>query len=442
MLLQPSRFLLSIAALSLLYVAPATMLGQAPQKNYKDDKEFPLYNSILQDTNPKTRMEKIHEWEQKYPQTEFIQERRDLLLTTYAALGQGKETVEMARQIIADDPKNFKANYYTMFFTESLYAKTPSPAVLDEGEKTSKAILANIDTPPQGVTPEQWATARKEIEILAHKTLGAIGMARKNWDAAESEYQKILQINPNNSDANYLLGTAIANEKNVQKYSAALFYLAKVAVYDGPGATSAEGRKQVLAMVQKMYTTYHGSAQGLEDLLALAKSQAAPAANYHIKSKKEIDQEAADAAAAAAEKAAKDNPELHLWKQIKEALTGADGANYFGSSMKDALLPTLKGKVVSLTPAIKPKTLVLALDADGKTADATLKFDMALAGKVEPGTELSFEGVPESYTANPFMVTFNVDKDKLHGWTGKNAPAPPVHRKAGAGSKRSTTAKK
>src|SRR5260370_32937783 len=245
-----------------------------------------------------------------------------------------------------------------------------------------------------------------------------------------------------NGEDNSLWGTAIANEKIVQKYSAALFYLAKVAVYDGPGATSAEGRKQVLAMVQKMYTTYHGSAQGLEDLLALAKSQAAPAANYHIKSKKEIDQEAADAAAAAAEKAANDNPELHLWKQIKEALTGADGANYFGSSMKDALLPTLKGKVVSLTPAIKPKTLVLALDADGKTADATLKFDIALAGKVDPGTELSFEGVPESYTANPFMVTFNVDKDKLHGWTGKNAPAPPVHRKAAASSKRSTTAKK
>jgi hypothetical protein len=99
--------------------------------------------------------------------------------------------------------------------------------------------------------------------------------------------------------------------------------------------------------------------------------------------------------------------------------------------MKDALLPTLKGKVVSMTPALKPKTIVLAM-ADGSnstTGDATLKFDAALPGKVDAGTELTFEGIPESYTASPFMVVFNVEKDKLHGWTGKNAPAAPVRHK-------------
>ena len=48
---------------------------------------------------------------------------------------------------------------------------------------------------------------------------------------------------------------------------------------------------------------------------------------------------------------------------------------------------------------------------------------------------LTFEGVPESYTASPFMVVFKVDKDKLHGWTGK-AEAPvrkaPVRKRAAA----------
>ncbi len=28
----------------------------------------------------------------------------------------------------------------------------------------------------------------------------------------------------------------------------------------------------------------------------------------------------------------------------------------------------------------------------------------------------------ESYTGSPYMVVFNVEPDKLHGWTGKNAP--------------------
>ena len=103
-------------------------------------------------------------------------------------------------------------------------------------------------------------------------------------------------------------------------------------------------------------------------------------------------------------------------------LIGPNGATYFESSMKGALLPTLKGKVVSMQPAVKPKTVVMSLE-DGTTPDATFKFDVALPGKVDVGTELSFEGVPDSYTASPFMVEFKVDKDKLHGWTGKNAPA-------------------
>jgi hypothetical protein len=107
--------------------------------------------------------------------------------------------------------------------------------------------------------------------------------------------------------------------------------------------------------------------------------------------------------------------------------------------MKDALLPTLKGRVVSMTPALKPKTIVLAMD-DGSTppnttGDATLKFDAPLAGKVDVGTELTFEGIPESFTASPLMVVFNVEKDKLHGWTGKNTPTAPVHHRAPAKKK-------
>jgi hypothetical protein len=105
--------------------------------------------------------------------------------------------------------------------------------------------------------------------------------------------------------------------------------------------------------------------------------------------------------------------------------------------MKGSEVPTLKGKVIKLEPAVKPKTILLAMEDKSNnttTADATLKFEMPLAGKVEEGTELSFEGVADSYTASPFMVVFLVDKDKLHGWTGKNEPAAPVHHRRPAAS--------
>ena len=83
-----------------------------------------------------------------------------------------------------------------------------------------------------------------------------------------------------------------------------------------------------------------------------------------------------------------------------------DGDTYF-DAMKGALLPgepgkakgfeKFKAKLISMTPANKPKELVLAL-AKPDVADVTLKFEEPLPGNMEPGAELEFEGVPDSYT--------------------------------------------
>jgi tetratricopeptide (TPR) repeat protein len=429
---RPSK-LLSMAAAVMGMLVPASVTAQdkpAAQPQYKDQGEFTLYDSILKDTTPKTRLDKLQEWQTKYAATEFEKQREALFLDTYVKLNQPKDAVAQAKKILADDPKDFTSLYYTMYFTRALAGNAPTPDVLDQGEKATTALLANIDTPPPNVTADQWKGARTGVETLGHSTLGWIAMQRKSWDAAEGEFQKTLQLDPNSGETDFFMGTVIASEKNPQKMSAALFYFARAATYEGTGGLAPAGRQQALDYVKRAYKGYHGSDEGFNDLLALAKSQPAPGGDYHIRSGKEISneqqkKEEADAAS---------HPELTLWKNIKTQLTGADGATYFSSSMKDALLPTLKGKVVKLEPETKPKTLVLALE-DGTTPDATLKFEMALAGKVEPGTELSFEGVPESYAASPYMVVFNVEPDKLHGWTGKNAPPvhhAPVHKKASA----------
>jgi hypothetical protein len=429
---QLSKHLI-LAAAFLGLAVPVWMTGQdkpaaAAGPQYKDPAEFTLYDSILKDTTPKTRLDKLQEWQTKYPATEFEKQRKQLFLDTYVKLNQPKEAFGEAKLILADDPKDFTSLYYTMYFTRALAGNNPTPDVLDQGEKATTALLANIDAAPPNVTEAQWKGARTPVETLAHSTLGWIAMQRKSWDAAEGEFQKSLALDPNSAEVDYFVGTVIASEKNPQKMPVAIFYFTRAATNDGTEALPAAGRQQVLDYVKRAYKGYHGSDEGFTDVQALAKAQAAPPADYHIRTAKEIADEqqkkqAADDAS---------HPELVLWKNIKAQLTGADGAGYFGSSMKDALLPTLKGKVVKLEPETKPKTIVLALE-DGTTADATLKFEMPLAGKVDPGTELTFEGVPASYTASPYMVVFNVEPDKLHGWTGKNAPRPPqVHKKASA----------
>jgi len=435
MLVQSYKSFLVTGILGLLSLAPTGMYGQAapaaqtPQKNWKDRAEYDLYDAITKDTNAKTRLDKLEQWQKQYPQTDYKIERATLLVTTHAALGQAKETTDAAKQLLADDPKNFTALYYTMYFTQPLYGQSQTPEVLEQGEKASNTILSGIDTPPPNVTAEQWAKLRPDIELLAHVNLGFIAMQRKNWDAAEAEFGKSLQLNPNNGLVDFWMGLVIYSPKKSERYPSAIFYFERAGTYEGPGAADPKIRQQGLEYAKRLYKNYHGSEDGFNDVVALAKSSPTAPADMDTKiesivaiTKKQFANE---------EEWRKAHPQEALWKDVKTALTGADGANYFNTNMKDTQVPTLKAKVVSLEPANKPKTILVAVE-DGsnntETADATLKFEAPLPGKVDAGTELTFEGVPESYTANPLMVVFNVDKDKLHGWTGKNAPAP-VHHK-------------
>jgi tetratricopeptide (TPR) repeat protein len=411
---------------------PARMFGQAaapssaaPQKNWKDRMEYDLFDSITKDTNPKTKLEKLQAWEKQYPMTEWIKERRTLFLTTYAALNDGKNTVDVAKQILADNPKDFTASYYIMLFTQPLYGQSQTPAILDDGEKAAKAILANIDTPPENVTADQWAKLKPDVEVMAEKNLGFIAMQRKNWDEAEADLQKSLTMTPNDATLDYQMGTVIASEKKLDKLPIAMFYFARAATYQGPGALTPEGQKAAMTYVQKQYKNFHGSDEGFNDLVAAAKANPTPPAGFTIKNANEL----AQASAANEEEYNKTHPSEALWKNLKMTLSAPEGAAYW-MMMKGSEVPTLKGRVIKLEPAVKPKTILLAMEDNTNnttTADVTLKFEMPLPGKVDEGTELTFEGTADSYTASPFMVVFTLEKDKLHGWTGKNEAAPVHH---------------
>ncbi len=346
MSIQASRLFL-IGAVAGILCAPGIVAAQeaAKQPQCKDQAECDLYNAVLKDANAKTRLEKLQQWEKQYPASDFAKVRRTLLMTTHAGAGQPKEAMAMAKQILGEDPKDFNALYYTMFLTQQVYPAAQQPAVLDDGEKAAKALLTGIDTPPAGVSAEQWAKLRPDIEALSHTTLGFINNQRKNWDGAEAELRKALQVNPNNGGAAYMLGFTLANKKD---NSGALFYYARAAAYDGPGGLGAPQRQGVQGEVQKMYVLHHGSAEGFPGLLATAKSQPNPPDGFHIESKGEALKKSMEAQAADAEKFAREHPELALWKNIKTQLTGADGDGYFNSSMKGAKLPPLKGSVVRL----------------------------------------------------------------------------------------------
>ena len=104
--------------------------------------------------------------------------------------------------------------------------------------------------------------------------------------------------------------------------------------------------------------------------------------------------------------------------------------------MKGAALPRLKGTLISHTPAVRPKELVLAIEK-ADVPEVTLKFEEPLPGKADKGTVIEFEGIPSAFTKEPFRVTFDVEgKEKITGWPAAAAPAKKAVSKKAGGARR------
>jgi Tfp pilus assembly protein PilF len=380
-----------------------------------------MYSAVVKETDPKKKLSLINAWKEKYPETEYKLARLQLYLNAYQQLNDFPNLLSTLNEMLSMNPKDLTVMSPIMYYT--MISNDVSPAALDNAQKVANSAIANLENKPATINDEQWPQAKKQIESLAHKTLGWVAMQQKKGDVAAAEFTKSLQIDPNQGEVAYWLGNTLRAEKTPEKISQALFYYARAATYDGPGSLTPQGRQQLDDYLRKAYNSYHGQDDaGLNELKTAAKASPTPPANFRIKTANEI-------AVEKEEEFKKTNPQLALWMGVKKMLTAPEGVQYFESQMKGAAVPALKGKVISAKPPVRSKELVVGV-ADQNTPEITLKLDAPLKGKPEIGEEIEFEGIPTAFTPDPFMVTFDVEVAKIKGLTVKPAgPAAPPAKK-------------
>lgn len=430
-------------------LGPQPMLAQAakaPKKAWKGanggQEEYGLAQAIDKATDAKGKIAALDKWTAAFPQSDFDDIRQDAYLGAYQSANMNRQAFDKALEILKTNPNHFFALRTIVSVVQALMP--PTPADLDNASRIAMYILDNADTAfaaankPQAITDAQWPAVKPAMKAAAHNVYLYTITARKDPPREEADLTAYLKKDPTQATTSYSLAGAILaqNQQQPQKQPLALYHFARAAAYTGPGALPAAAQKQALDYITKTYTAYHGSNQGLQELLAMAKTNAFPPDGFTIMSKNQI------AVAAAQQQAAADaaNPIFAYWRDAVKTPLLTQGDMYF-DAMKGALLPgeygkskgveKFKAKIVSMTPENKPKELVLALEKPG-VPDVTLKFEEALPGTMEPGSEIEFEGVPDSYTKDPFMVTFLVTKEQLgDSWTGKN----PVPRGRGRATK-------
>ena len=272
--------------------APAVQSHPPPPsaRRWKDQAEYDLYSAAAKETDASARLALLQQWRTQYPASDFVVEGRQLEVGAYVQLGKDQEAFDVAKLILADDPKNFSGLYYSMLYAPMVTRSNATPEELAQGEQASNTLLELMaqNGVPSNITEQAWKGVRTVVEAVAHRTLGWIALKRQNWTLAAAELLKSLGILGADSMADYFLGSALVYSRDPQQVSAALFYFARAGAYDGPGAMSADWRKQTLDYVSAQYKKFHGSDEGFDALLETARAQVFPPAGFKIKSAAEI----------------------------------------------------------------------------------------------------------------------------------------------------------
>jgi hypothetical protein len=109
--------------------------------------------------------------------------------------------------------------------------------------------------------------------------------------------------------------------------------------------------------------------------------------------------------------------QLALWRGIKRQLTGPFGMEYFESSVKHAMLPPLKGKLISVLIRDGLSRLTVGI-TDGETPEVTLIYhtgNRRVKSDPKRGTQIEFEGVAMEFTKEPLMLTLDVPEYRIRG---------------------------
>jgi tetratricopeptide (TPR) repeat protein len=409
------RFFATVLALTMS--ATGALAQETKPKQAQDQAEFELLTAVNTEKDGTKKIALLQQWEQKYPNTAFLEERAVVLVQTYQQLGKAPEMFEAVKKLHGVNPKNAMALIY------GTQMGSGDPARYADGEMFAKKLIEALP----GLTMED--KDKKAQEALARKALGAIAIGQKNYVKAEQLFTEYLKWNPNSGSVSYSLANAMFLQKEKAKQMPALWHLARGAHYTGDDALPDDTKKKLQAFFEKAYTGYHGSKNGMQEVIDSALKDPFPPEGWKILNSYEQDE-------LEMEKLKQTDEMMYNWVQLKRGLTGPQSATYWEGLKDSAIATKFKGKVISSSPPVKTKEVIVGI-RDANNPEVKLILE-APVGKVEPGAEIEFEGaVAKEFTAEPFLLTLEIENAKVTGLPKPVGPAGvrPVAKKPGAKKK-------
>jgi hypothetical protein len=397
--------------------APAAAPQAAPV--IKDPAEYNAYVAAVDSSkDANARISGLEAFIAQYPNSVMKNQALEILMGTYQQAGNAKKTMETATKLVTADACNVRALALLAYF-DRVMAQGGDPnakQLLVDGKKYGQQGLDCLPkfTKPDGTSDADFAKQKDQMNSIFHAALGIAELQDKDYANSAKDLKIAVDGNPTDFSVVYPLALAYLGQ-TPPDYQNGIWFAARAAAVAPAGS-----QPQLEKYARSQYIKFHSADDGWADVLAAAKANGAqvpikpaptPAEQVHamLASKKLEDLSFAEWQFVFTNGAQEDQDTV--WNAIK------------GKGVK------MNGTVISTTPN---EFLIAGSsdDIDAKKADITLKFEDKVPKTMIPkdGASFDFQGVPASYTPNPFMMV--MEKGVL--LLAKPAPKPPVHHKPAA----------
>ena len=396
MKLKRVSLLWTIALVALSALAPAPAAGQ----EITNPVEYNDYVAAFSEKDLGIKLQLLDQFLAKYPNTTAKEQALEMKMGALQQTGKSPEPV--ARELLEVNPNHLRALFLVSYF----FHQTPlSPSdqefqkKLAEGEELARRGLDQLASfKPPNVSAEVLEQQKKAFEVAFRHALGVVGMARKQYDTAQTELRRAAELSPQEGALFYKLANAYISERPDPKYNEAFWAFARAATLDGPTGLQPAGRQQVDAYLRKVYEQYHGpDEEGLAQLKQQAKAQPLPPSDFKVLSKAEV------AAAAPV------LPEELSFNEIRDLLLKGEAKGKELEEKMKGMKLEFQGGIISSTGPRRARTVRLVVLAETAQKDPeAYDVEMTLgapARKVPVGQIVRFEGIVNSYQADPFVLS-------------------------------------
>lgn len=402
----------------------------------KDPAEYNAYVNAIQQQDPNAKISALEAFLTQYPNSVMKTTALEVLMGTYQAANNATKVVDTAKRLLTADPCSLSALALLTFNARQAVAtgQNPQQNLADLTQYSNKGLDC-VKTAPKPATLQQaqFDDLKKKVNPIFEAGAGFAALQNKDYENAKTHLRAAVEAQPEDLQNVYPLTLAYLtpNPRPDEDTLNGLFFGAR-------SVNLSNGNAQLTQYLTKIYKNYHGSEEGLQDLLACAKANPMPTADCTSKITKYVPPTPAQQAHDLVNgKTPEQIAQLSFgeWELVLSAGSPED---------QDKVWSVIKGKPLQMLGLVTevPSNTELHLaasadDIDAKRTDITLTMTGPIpAAKMPKGgeTDFAFEGVPASYTATPFML--QMTDGKLLRKPGAAPTKPPVRRRPAGTTRR------